>query len=475
MRNAQHKKRQCGGSLVFDPFNDPAHPNQSSLVKRKYDQNNLAIYKSLSGNITAFFTQKERRTVDLFMNFIFPYIRVKQSYIGKWADIDVETMGAGGFGVTIGGSTYILKIMKWSDSAITEVIRSHGVSDLHGLGRPDAPNPYLNKAYASFFYNPVMVDAKRDIDDRVQPVDQRFLHTSKYIPLPNIRTWAMISKNIDITIDEQAVTTTLTTLANARPNLTIDLGDPLIFHLIEKGVIDMHDYKVSIFQYNFNDLVMSVFIHDTLHGLLTLHQQHLVHGDIKLPNLILVDQTSSPTMIIPNRGQLPATPYVVKIIDFGGIQTTNDKYQCPVGTLTPVYYDGTNFQKNKILSILYDVHCIAAAILELCGQSYAQISQYNQMDFNTVLSYVMALRPHRGTFENEPHYFKALKLIMLANVVEDAFIHHERFNLPNIEDTPLVFTSRLQYVVTICNYLDNITVPASTSQLLPPIQKMDMS
>lgn len=449
------KTKHIGGSLVYDPFEDTNKPDKRGLLRRHYDSTGFTTYRPMNDKPSAFFNQIQRDTISFFMNFIFPYVKIDGVYIGPKADTAIETMGAGGFGVTIGGNDIILKIMTWVPVNIEEVLKSLYISSLpENKHTPKQDEIYTIKTMCGFFLkensNTIVEQMTRSISvinshDFFQKINMSYLQ--------QIDICMVNPNNQNIIVDSGHIVDNIGAIAGARTTIKIQEMDDFIFQLMERGTRDVDDHFNLILNKQFDPLFIYALVYDVAHGLRRLHGHNIIHSDIKSSNLVIMEKLANrPASISPK-------DYLIKIIDFGGIVRGDANYVAPPTILTHIYFNDTSFSKNKKVSILYDIHCLSIVLIEIRGHSlHTLLTRYiKEYDLKKLLVWFEHSDIFAGPLKDNQQYKLALVLIFLANYAENLFISSP-FGaiIMDVYGQHLEFMSRLNYIEVICNLLESV-------------------
>ena len=340
-----------GGALIFNDYNDTP---QKVLLKTKMEGENLKY--SIPHGDSNNFTVEQKKNLEIMTNYILPHISYKGKKLGYNFVKNVETFGAGTFGVAISYDNLIVKVM---------------------IVKPRDPIPLATKEILileELFNTPRQVPPENLSKYYGFIADKRIAELKKFDTYKNndIKITSSLFNKPDFKIDNiKDIIANLQSTITARDLNDYDIVQPvdylkrdffnnmiLAFFDKEDGDIDnfIEDIcqKLTIEQ---KVLATKDFFEDISWGLNFIHRvKNQLHGDIKGANLVYKRQ--------------PNGTFKFKIIDFGSLTPIDPVTgQGFISVATSFYYKGTNYNKGGVFnfSYMYDYFCTLCVVLEIWG------------------------------------------------------------------------------------------------------------
>jgi len=341
----QNLLKKNGGALIFNDFND----SQKVLLKTKVEGDILkySIPTGRSNNFTA----EQKKSLEIMTNHILPHISYKGKKLGYNFVKEVETFGAGTFGVALAYDSLIIKVMikkENSKSAIQEINILEELFNTPGEKPPENLSKYYGFIAAKNLVELQNYDSYKKANINI--ISNLF--TKPEFKFDNLDE---IIKNI-ITISNNS-----TDANDINRYFLNNFFSNMILAFFDKEDGDMDKFikdicpKLTIEQ---KILVTKDFFEDISWGLNFLHRQkNKFHSDIKSANLVYKKQ--------------PDNTFKFKLIDFGTlaqIDPVTGKAQRMLGG-TSLFYTNTNYFKDKVqnFSYMYDYFCTLCVVLQIWG------------------------------------------------------------------------------------------------------------
>lgn len=324
------KKKQNAGSIIFNPF-----INENKLLKRKMI-NGIIKYSNIN-DYSNIFNKNEYNDIIIFINFILPYCL---PYNDKLDIVNnIETIGAGSFGVTMAYKNHMIKIIKIKDNnsidnAINEINNSLILFyDKNGNENNNIPDE-INRIY---FY----VTSNKKVHDNIY--------------VKNIMTDEYINSNIfsNHKFDDDFIKKIKLSIGDITNNKTKILNESIGILVMEKAIMDGTE---CLEKYNKNQnlnnsksksQLIKIFLHSMLNALNYInHERLFIYNDIKMSNIVVSKHKK------------------FQLINFGLIQqikTLEDVVERTGGT--PIYFSIKVY--HKYTSVLYDWNCVLICLLKI--------------------------------------------------------------------------------------------------------------
>jgi serine/threonine protein kinase len=330
---------QRGGVIIN--FND-------KLIKVN-DKENDIMYKSLISGSNEF-KYKEMKSLYTFINFVLPYISFNGKNLGLDSIKNIETVGAGTFGVTLIYDDLAIKIMTSPEAKIRDENQYKEIDNLENISDISNPPPDSIIKYYGFISN------------------KNFAKLSKFNNYTgNLNVYSNLFSNPLFKFNESEYLKTEDTL-KIDPNIKSLFLDKLVIIFLEKGDMDVYNYLLANTELLITEKIKlsSVLLNNMIKALEYLHGRRLVHCDIKLDNIIIKQDKTT--------GQL-----LFKLIDFGSITKIDDNGYIvgDIRTLhiarTRDYYINTFHDAN--ITYLYDYYCVILTIFQILGVNRHNFNQ----------------------------------------------------------------------------------------------------
>ena len=345
-----------GGALIFNDYNDTP---QKVLLKTKMEGDNLKY--SIPSGASNNFTVEEKKNLEIMTNYILPHISYKGKKLGYNFVKNVETFGAGTFGVAIAYDNLIVKVMKVKYS-LTIPLATKEILILEELfNTPGQVPPENLSKYYGFIADKSIAELKTF--DTYNKTDIKITSSLFTKPEFKIDDFKDIIVNLNRTFTSKDDKT-------QRPGdyLKTNFFDNMILAFFDKedGDIDKFIEEIcptlSIEQ---KVLATKDFFEDISWGLDFIHRvKKQFHADIKSANLVYKRQ--------------PDGTFKFKIIDFGSLMPIDPVTgKGTINVATSFYYKGTNYFKSGIgfnFSYMYDYFCTLCVVLEIWGAKVNDIS-----------------------------------------------------------------------------------------------------
>jgi serine/threonine protein kinase len=359
--NKQYVK--FGGNLLFNEFALPDTDISDiyGLIKSKNNPVTGKLTYQMITNGGNNFTHKQLKSVRLLINFVLPNMTFKGESLGKEFITNVETMGAGNFGITIYYKNLIIKVLHTSPTAdLDDIIRE--VTTLENIFFDTGKTPpfTLNKYYGFM--------AGKKIGDMVpghgtnyfkQPSHDINLRSNLFrspvdpnAPQNTGRYFSIDAENIIKNITES--TDKMLSALNYMKNKFLD---DIVLLFLDKEDGDLENYIANIvptLDANTKLAMAKKLLVDIDIGLQFLHKEvKLMHFDIK------------PQNIVYKMG--PDGVPVFKIIDFGSTAPIDPKTGVAKVTnpFTRSYMERT--RHHDLQSYMYDTWCLLLSALKMLG------------------------------------------------------------------------------------------------------------
>lgn len=326
------EKKQNAGSIIFNPF-----INENKLLKRKMT-NGIIKYFNIN-DYSNIFNKNEYNDIIIFINFILPYCL---PYDDKLDIVNnIETMGAGSFGVTMAYKNHVIKIIKINDknsinNATNEINNSLILFyDENGNENNNIPDE-INRIY---FY----ITSNKKVHDNIY--------------IKNVMTDEYISNNIfsNNKFDDDFIKKIKLSIGDITKNETKILNESIGILVMEKAIMDGTE---CLEKYNKNQnlnnsksksQLIKIFLHSMLNALYYInHERLFIYNDIKMSNIVVSKHKK------------------FQLINFGLIQqikTLEDVVERIGGT--PIFFSIKVY--HKYTSVLYDWNCVLICLLEILG------------------------------------------------------------------------------------------------------------
>jgi serine/threonine protein kinase len=360
--NKQYVK--FGGNLLFDEFALPDTDilNINGLIKSKNDPETGKLTYQMINNGGNKFTHNQLKSVRLLINFVLPNMTFKGQSLGKEFITNVETIGAGNFGITIYYNNLIIKVLHTSPTAYLEdIIREVKTLENIFFDKGKTPPFTLNKYYGFMAGKKMqgMFGPGHGTNFFKQPSEQINLCSNLFgsavdpnAPFNTGRHFSIDAENIIKNIKES--TNKMVSALNYMKN---NFLDEIVLIFLDKEDGDLENYIANIVPTldNTTKLAMAKkLLVDIDIGLQFLHKQmNLMHFDIK------------PQNIVYKMG--PDGVPVFKIIDFGSTASIDPTTGIAkvINPYTVNYMDDTRHKNTK--SYMYDNWCLLLSALKMLG------------------------------------------------------------------------------------------------------------
>jgi serine/threonine protein kinase len=360
--------KQSGGNILFDDFalSDIDVPGRNKLIKSKTDpvtgRLSFQTFDSESNN----FTHKQLKSLRILINFVLPNMTFNGQKLGKEFITNVETMGAGSFGITIYYKDIIIKVLHSSPTVTSnEIIRE--IDILENLFRDDAnPSPPNMNKYYGFMSG--------------KNVGNLYRRNNFYISTNNIKLcsdlfksdssmFGDINKGKNFSIDPmnimENIKQTLTSEERDARNqkkinyMKNNFLDDIVLLFFDKEDGDLENYiktVVPTLDNNQKIVMAKKLLTDIDIGFNYMHKiKHVIHFDVKPQNIVYKIGADGVTTF--------------KLIDFGSVVPID-----PVTGIAPhytqftrPYFDFTRHSDANKQSYMYDRWCLLHCALNILG------------------------------------------------------------------------------------------------------------
>ncbi len=351
--NYSNNINQSGSSIFYNPFID-----KNSLVKYNFNEKtNIMNYKDVIAPSNDF-TQKQKKDIDIFVNFILPFVISPDTkkIIGPDIVENLQVIGAGSFGITLAYKNLLIKILKVDKKMFTAVSDELNISD--ALFRDTTGQRYTNIPDSiNIIYG--MITGSTQLWETIinRPnIDPEYAKLHLYTNLDKYQIDAKKFEKSIVGLD-----------------LDYDVKYPLQGH-IAALFLDKATMSLSAWQSGFNEmslqskaLCIDKFYDDMFTALYYIHfNREYVHNDIKPDNIVIYLGSN-----------IQETYY--QLIDFGLLQklkSISDNEPRKSGTrlfMTNTLYEG-------ITNICYDWHCVLICVLNLLGFVHVKDKKFEFVD-----------------------------------------------------------------------------------------------
>ena len=360
--------KQSGGNILFDDFalSDIDVPGRNKLIKSKTDpvtgRLSFQTFDSESNN----FSHKQLKSLRILINFVLPNMTFNDQKLGKEFITNVETMGAGSFGITIYYKDIIIKVLHTSPTISADDIIAE-INILENLFRDDAnPSPPTMNNYYGFMAGKNIGNLCRRNTFNTHPAnkiklcsdlfqghpDFVFSNIGKYFSIDEIN----ILKNI-----EQTLTNDERTARDQKKNnyMKNDFLDDIVLLFFDKEDGDLDNYIKTIVPTldNNQKIVMAKkLLTDIDIAFNFMHKtKHVMHFDVKPQNIVYKIGADGSTTF--------------KLIDFGSVMPIDPVSGLApyINTYTPLYFIKTRHENYKKQSYMYDRWCLLHCALNILG------------------------------------------------------------------------------------------------------------
>jgi serine/threonine protein kinase len=393
-QNIQNVK--FGGNILFDEFAlpDTDIPGRNKLIKSKTDPVTGKLTFETFDSKANYFTNRQLKSLRILINFVLPNMTFNGQKLGKEFITNVETMGAGNFGITIYYKDIIIKVLHTGVGVITEdIIRE--IDILENLFRDGAnpPPPTMNKYYG--FMSGKNIEGLRirntfiSTDGKIKLYSDLFSGRPPYV-------YSNIGEYFSIDHD----------------NILANIKQTLSYNEIQ----NFDDKKLNYMKNNFLDDIVLLFL-DKEDGDLVSYINNIVptldnNAKVRMAKKLLVDIDSAfnfmhkikhvmhvdvkPQNIVYKMGA-DGIP-LFKLIDFGAVVPIN-----AIGlarhfrTFTSIYFKETRHSANNSKSYMYDKWCLLNCALNILGVSMMDVRTVLKMsEIATLTSMVHITDIHAG-------------------------------------------------------------------------------
>lgn len=323
-------KNHCGGSLAFHPINH-------KLLRKTINDGLLSLTFQGEHDSKYTFTPEEISGLHFYSEFILPFYKKENTYIGDTSSI--ELLASGGFGIILRLEDIVIKILN------TRCFSNDSLHEQHYKILQELRNSIIvaKLPHSDYIcYTSTIVSSNNDINDKIKQLSTENIQLGK-LNIHNITTqqqkfdFDALLKSVRNVITEDELSRQL-------------MPDTLVFTTASMGMFGTDAGTIfNIFSRRptFNKITylfkMSL---DCLLGLNVLHSAGYVHCDIKPPNIILGQDGN------------------FKLIDIGSMVKC-DSICFPEFGYSPVFVDNSVFKfENKFrASIFFDLWCLLLSIL----------------------------------------------------------------------------------------------------------------
>lgn len=337
-----------GGALIFNDFDDA----NKVLLKTKMEGDILkySIPTGRSNN----FTELQKKSLEIMTNHILPHISYKGKKLGYNFVKEVETFGAGTFGVALAYDNLIIKVMIKNANSNAAIQEINILEDLYNT--PGQEPPETLSKYYGFIAGKDLVELQKYDTYRKETINiASNLFTKPDFKFDNVDE---IIKNI-LKINDPRFTPVINQYLSVPTNFFSNMI--LAFFDKEDGDMDKFIKDIcSTLTIEQKILVTKDFFEDIAWGLNFLHRtKNKFHSDIKSANIVYKKQ--------------PDNTFKFKLIDFGTLAPIDPVTGKAIRMLggTELYFLGTNYLKVKggvpNFSYMYDYFCTLCVVLQIWG------------------------------------------------------------------------------------------------------------
>jgi serine/threonine protein kinase len=364
--------KQLGGNILFDDFalpdKDVSGINDiNKLIKSKTDPDTGKLSFQTFDQESNIFTHIQLKSLRILINFVLPNMTFNDQKLSKEFITNVETMGAGSFGITIYYKDLIMKILH-TDRGVGESDIIREIDILENLFRDEAnPAPSTMNNYYGFMSGKNIGNLCRrnnfhNMDNKIKICSDLFK------PVPPIM-FANVNKGKHFSIDTQNImeniNQTLTrperNARDARKNeyMKNNFLDDIVLLFFDKEDGDLDNYIKTIvptLDNNTRVVMAKKLLTDIDSALNYMHKtKHVMHFDIK------------PQNIVYKMGE-DGVP-LFKLIDFGSTMPIHPVTGIARNyyTLTPPYFNNTRHSERNRQSYMYDRWCLLHCALYILG------------------------------------------------------------------------------------------------------------
>ena len=330
------------------------HPVTNELIMTKFDTNTYAFKTDIMDSL------------ELFINFVLPFIKYKGKQLGYDSIKNIESLTSGSFGVTLIYDDILIKIAHSTFTTYRPTEHYREIKNLEIITKnyniPKSKMIPINLANPSTF---ITISPPSSISKYFG-----FITTKKNDLLSSLNTYngklknAIISNlftNSNFTIDEVAMHRELTKIKKINSVSEPPFFEEMILIFLKKEDMNLTEFKNQIFIHKTpiqKIEILNKFLIDMHKALIFLHSiTHHGHFDIKPYNIVVSIESES------------ESKYIFKLIDFGGLSSIDsitgiiDPYENPHYSI--IYNRGT-FHETKF-TWQYDYYCVLYSALQILG------------------------------------------------------------------------------------------------------------